>query len=346
VIQTIVKDVEHLTVFARTPQYVLPMKNSSHGPGEQAAYRAQFEELRDKVPHTFSGFQFNFFERPWAELSPRQRQDLLESLYDDGSLKLWVGGFAEVFFDPEVNEAVSEFVREKMRARLNNDPHLCKVLVPTDYGFGTHRVPLEANYLEAYQQDNVELVGVRDNPISRIVGAGIELADGSVYQLDVIILATGFDAGTGALTRIDIRGREGRSLREEWGRDIRTMMGLQVHGYPNLFTTSVPLAPGAALCNAPTCLQQQTEWISDAIQYVRQQGGSVMEATRDGEDAWVAHHDETAAATLMATTPSWYTGANVPGKPGRLLPYTGGVGVYRQKCDEVAQAGYPGFRIG
>ena len=180
-----------------------------------------------------------------------------------------------------------------MRARLK-DQRLIDILVPTDYGFGTHRVPLERNYLEVYHQPNVELVGVRDNPIARIVPEGIELADGTVHELDVIVLATGFDAGTGSLTRIDVRGRDGRSLTDDWGRDIRTMMGLQVHGYPNMLTTAVPLAPSAALCNMTTCLQQQTEWISDVIRHVREQGGSTIEATKEGEDAWVAHHEETA----------------------------------------------------
>lgn len=344
VIQTIAAQVAQLTVFARSPQYVLPMKNPVYGAEQQAAWNAQFGELKEAVSETFSGFQFDFGP-PWAQLSPQERQETLETLYEDGSLKLWVGGFSEVFTDPEVSEAVSEFVRAKMRARLNEDPHLCDVLVPTDYGFGLHRVPLETNYLEVYLRDNVELVGVRNNPISRIVDEGIELADGTVHQLDVIILATGFDAGTGALTRIDIRGRGGRSLREEWSRDIRTMMGLQIHGYPNLFASSVPLAPGAALCNAPTCIQQQSDWITDAIRYVREQGASTMEATKEGEDAWVDHCDETAAETLFSTTRSWYSGANVAGKPARLLPYTGGVGVYREKCDEVAQGGYPGFCI-
>ena len=231
-----------------------------------------------------------------------------------------------------------------MRARLK-DQRLIDILVPTDYGFGTHRVPLERNYLEVYHQPNVELVGVRDNPIARIVPEGIELADGTVHELDVIVLATGFDAGTGSLTRIDVRGRDGRSLTDDWGRDIRTMMGLQVHGYPNMLTTAVPLAPSAALCNMTTCLQQQTEWISDVIRHVREQGGSTIEATKEGEDAWVAHHEETAGATLIANTTGWYLGSNVPGKPRRVLSYTGGVGTYRQKCDDVAQNGYPGFAI-
>ena len=156
---------------------------------------------------------------------------------------------------------------------------------------------------------------------------------------------TGFDAGTGSLTRIDVRGREGRSLTEDWGRDIRTMMGLGVHGYPNLLTTAVPLAPSAALCNMTTCLSQQTEWISDAIKHVREQGKQTIEPTKDGEDAWVAHHEETSGATLIAQTTGWYLGSNVPGKPRRVLSYCGGVGTYRQKCDEVAANGYPGFAI-
>lgn len=342
VIQTIADRVDHLTVFARSPQYVLPMKNPKYGEAEQNWYKGRFEELRSTIPHTFTGFEYDF-QHVWADCTSTQRQDILEEIYQDGSLKLWLAGFGEVFFVEEISEAVSEFVRDKMRARLK-DPRLIDVLVPTDYGFGTHRVPLETNYLEVYHRENVDLVGVKDNPIARIRPEGVELADGSVHELDVIILATGFDAGTGALTRIDIRGRDNRSLTEDWGRDIRTTMGLMVHGYPNMLTTAVPLAPSAALCNMTTCLQQQTEWISDTIRTLRDQGRSVIEPTADGEEAWVAHHEETAAATLVPKTNSWYLGSNVPGKPRRLLSYIGGVGTYRQKCAEEAAAGYPKFR--
>jgi cyclohexanone monooxygenase/acetone monooxygenase len=344
VIQTIADRVGHLTVFARTPQYVLPMSNPHFGPEEVAAYKARFPELRETLPRTFTGFEYEW-EHAWADLTPEQRREHLEEIHANGSLKLWLASFAEMFFDEEVNGEISEFVREKMRARLRDDPHLCDVLIPTDYGFGTHRVPLETNYLEVYHRPNVELVGVRDNAISRVVPEGLVLSDGSLYELDVLILATGFDAGTGALTRIDIRGRGGRSLTEDWGRDIRTTMGLMVHGYPNLLTTAVPLAPSAALCNMTTCLQQQTEWISDCIRSMRANGRTLIEPTKDAEDAWVAHHDETAGANLISRTSSWYLGANVPGKPRRVLSYTGGVGTYRDKCDEVAAAGYPGFEI-
>ena len=343
VIQTVADQVDQLKVFVRTPQYVLPMKNPTYSDDQKAAYKARFDELKATIPHTFTGFEYDFGPS-WAELTPEQRRERLEDIYEDGSLKLWLASFAEMFFDETISEEISEFVREKMRARLR-DERLCDLLIPKDYGFGTHRVPLEMNYLEAYRRPNVEVVSVKNNPIARVTEKGIETEDGTAHELDVIILATGFDAGTGALTRIDIRGRDGRSLTEEWGKDIRTTMGLQVHGYPNMFTTAVPLAPSAALCNMTTCLQQQTEWITDCIMHLQDQGKSVIEPTAEAEEAWVKHHDETSGATLISKTVSWYLGSNVPGKPRRVLSYCGGVGTYRQKCDEVAEAGYTGFAM-
>jgi acetone monooxygenase len=342
VIQTIAGEVGSLKVFVRTPQYIIPMKNPKYGPEEVEAYKARFEEFRKTLPHSFTGFEYDFTNGNWKDLTPEQRHAVLEKIWNEGSLRLWLASFVEMFFEEDVSEEISEFVREKMRARLK-DPKLCETLIPTDYGFGTHRVPLETNYLEAYHQPNVELVSVKNNPIKRITPHGIELTDGTAYELDVIILATGFDAGSGALTRIDIRGRDGRSLKDEWSRDIRTTMGLQVHGYPNLFTTGAPLAPSTALCNMTTCLQQQVEWISDCIAYLKKNHLSVIEPTKETQDAWVAHHDEVADTTLVTKTNSWYMGSNVEGKPRRLLSYIGGVGTYRQKCDEVASSAYPGF---
>lgn len=343
VIQTIADTVGHLKVFVRTPQYVIAMRNPKYGPREVAAYKARFEELRSTIPTTFTGFEYDFVHT-WADTTPARRREVLEEAWQDGSLKLWIATFAEVFFDEAINAEISEFVREKMRARLK-DPKLIEILVPTDYGFGTRRVPLESNYLEAYSRPNVEAVCVRGNPIERVVPQGIKTADGTIHELDIIILATGFDASTGALTRIDISGRNGRSLKADWGRDIRTTMGLQIEGYPNLFTTAAPLAPSAALCNMTTCVQQQTEWITECIKYMRSRNLMACEPTRKLEDDWVAHHDETANATLIARTKSWYLGSNVPGKPTRVLPYTGGAGVYRQKCAEVAADAYRGFAM-
>ncbi|WP_299604846.1 NAD(P)/FAD-dependent oxidoreductase [uncultured Tateyamaria sp.] len=345
VIQTIASQVGQLTVFARTPQYVLPMKNPKYGPDEEAWYKSRFDEFRSNLPHTFTGFEYDF-ENTWADLTPERRLEVLEEVYADGSLKLWLASFAEMFFEEEVSAEISEFVRQKMIARLK-DPKLIDTLVPKpgDYGFGTHRVPLETDYLEAFHRDNVEAVNVRDNPIAEIVPEGVKLEDGTVYELDAIIMAVGFDAGSGALARIDINGRDGLNLAEEWRKDMRTTMGLQKFGFPNLFMTGAPLAPAAALCNMTTCLQQQTEWITRCIGDLSKSGNDVMEPTEEGEAAWVAHHDETANATLIAKTTSWYTGSNVEGKPRRVLSYTGGVGTYRTKCDEEAKGGYPHFAM-
>ena len=343
VIQTIASEVAELKVFIRTPQYVLPMKNPKYGPQEAHVYKARFEELKQNLPRTFTGFEYDF-EEAWADLSKEQRRARLEACYQDGSLKLWLASFVELFLEDDVSEEISEFVREKMRTRLK-DPRLIELLVPTEYGFGTHRVPLEMNYLETYHRDNVQAIGVRNNPIERIVPDGVKLADGTIHEVDVLILAVGFDAGSGALARIDIRGRGGRLLREEWSKDISTTLGLAKHGYPNLFMTGAPLAPSAALCNMTTCLQQQTEWITGCIQHVRNARKKVVEPSAQAEHDWVAHHEETVGGTLFSKTDSWYNGSNVEGKPKRVLSYTGGVGTYRDKCDEVANGGYRGFEL-
>lgn len=343
VIQTIAAEVEQLTVFQRTPNYALPMRNPRYGDADRAVIRARYPETRQRVRDTFVGFDVDADPRAYAEVSPEERRATFDRLWADGSLNFWVGGFRESFFDEAVNEELSNFVRAKIRARIR-DPKVAEKLLPTDHGFGTRRVPLENGYFEAYNRDNVQLVDVRDEPIERITENGLKTCSAE-YPLDVIILATGFDASTGTLTRIDIRGRDGLSLKEHWARDIRTAMGLQVHGFPNLFMTSAPFAPAAAFCNAPTCLQQQVDWISDCIRYVREQRrGQVIEATPEFETKWIAHHDEIANMTLISKTRSWYTGANVAGKQNRVLGYLG-VGNYRKACEEVKASGYAGFEI-
>ena len=345
VIQTIAPEVGSMTVFVRTPQYVVPMRNPKYSKEEWARYGARFHLLKQRVRQTFAGFDYDFENEPWANLTPDERTAVLEKFWADGSLSMWLATFPEMFFDESVNTVVSEFVRGKMRKRLRNDPYLCKLLIPSDYGFGTHRVPLENKYLEVYLQDNVEAVDCRATPIEQIVPEGIMTSNGEVHEADVIIMAVGFDAATGSLSRIDIRGRDNRSLKSQWAAEVRTSMGLQIHGYPNLFTTGAPLAPAAALCNMTTCLQQQVEWISDCIGYARERGKGVIEPTAEFEDRWVRHHDETAAATLVMKTQSWYVGSNVEGKPRRLLSYIGGVGNYHKQCDELATKGYPGIAM-
>jgi len=278
-----------------------------------------------------------------AEMTPEERLRILEDCWQDGSLKMWVGTYPEVLADEAINDEASEFVRAKIRARID-DPAIADKLIPKHYGFGTYRVPLETNYYDAFNRNNVHLVDVKAHPIEGFTADGL-MVDGQEYALDVLIFATGFDAGTGALSRVDVRGIAGQSLSELWRRDIRSTLGLQVHGFPNLFTVAGPLAPSTAFCNMTTCLQQQVDWITDAILYMREQGKSQMEASAEKEEEWIQHHDEIAESTLLMKTNSWYTGANIEGKPRRLLSYVGGVGVYKEICEEIRANNFAGFNI-
>jgi acetone monooxygenase len=343
VIQSIAPEVAHLSVFQRTANYAVPMSNPSYGDAERAAIRAKYPQTREAIWTTFVGFDEQGETRPYFSIPVEERRAILERLWSDGSLRIWVAGFMEIFFDQAASDEISEFVREKIRVRIR-DPKVAAKLVPQDHGFGTRRVPLENGYFEAYNRPNVDLIDLRETPIERITPKGILTSAGEI-ELDVIVLATGFDAGTGGLTGIDIRGRDGRSLRQEWKREVRTTMGLQIHGYPNLFTTSAPYAPAAAFCNAPTCLQHQVQWITDCIDHLVKNQRRVIEPAAETEQKWLAHHDELAAMTLVAKTKSWYTGANIQGKQNRLLSYIGGVPAYREACENVKQRGYEGFEV-
>ena len=343
VIQTIAPEVAHLTVFQRTANYAVPMTNPRYDDADRAAIRARYPQTREAIWTTFVGFDEPGETRPYLSLPPEERRATLERLWADGSLKIWVAGFMEIFFDPVVSEEVSDFVREKIRARIH-DPRVADKLVPCDHGFGTRRVPLETGYFDVFNRANVDLISLHESPIECITPNGIRTSAGEI-PLDVIILATGFDAGTGGLTAIDIRGRGGVSLREEWKKEVRTTMGLQIHGYPNLFTTSAPYAPASAFCNAPTCLQHQVQWITDCIDHLRQQGRQTIEPSAQTEQRWLDHHDELADMTLVAKTKSWYTGGNIEGKHNRLLGYIGGLPTYREACEKVKQQGYEGFEL-
>ena len=341
VIQTIAPEVAELKVFQRTPQYAVPMRNPKFTDADRQAHKARTNALRDRVNGTFAGFDFDFENGSWYEKTPVERREILEKIWADGSLSFWVGGFPELLVDEQCNAEVSAFVREKIRARIN-DPKLAEKLVPTDYGFGTYRVPLETRYYDAFNRSNVELVDLKETPLKCFTEHGLKTT-AREYELDVVILATGFDAGTGSLTRMDIHGRDDLSLTEEWGKDIRSTLGLLVQGFPNLFTVAGPLAPSTAFCNMTTCLQQQVDWVTDCITYLNAKGARSIEPTREKQDEWVSHHDQIANATLLIRTKSWYTGANVAGKPIRLLSYVGGVGKYRQICEDVKASGYQGF---
>ena len=268
---------------------------------------------------------------------------MLEENCHDGSLKLWLATFGEMFFDEEVSAVFG--VRAGQNARAARKEPAVRPPDPSeaDYGFGTHRVPLEHNYLEAYLRDNVELVAAAQ-PDRPIVPEGIQIADGTVHELDVIILATGFDAGTGALTRIDIRGRDGRSLKEGGRRHPHHDGAAGARLSQPVHHRRAARAVGRAVQHddLPAAAGRVDQRVHRLCAGERQ---DVVEPTKEGEDDWVEHHEETAAATLVVKTNSWYMGSNVEGKPRRLLSYIGGVGNYKRKCDELAANGYQGFAM-
>jgi cyclohexanone monooxygenase len=240
--------------------------------------------------------------------------------------------------DRAANEDFAEFVRNKIRARVK-DPVVAEKLVPKDHPFGSKRIPLETEYYEAYNRDNVLLVDVRETPIERITPKGVKTSD-KEYEFDVIIYATGFDAMTGALTRMDIRGEGGQTLKDKWANGPRTFLGLQTAGFPNLF-----IATNSAFCNYTICAETIVEWISDCINYIREKGYSRIEPTPETEEAWVAHVNEMGRQTLLSGTKSWFVGDNIPGKAHAILLYANTAPAYRAKCAEVAAKGYEGFRL-
>ena len=244
--------------------------------------------------------------------------------------------------DPAANEHVAEFFRRKIRERVA-DPAVAEALMPRSHPWGTKRPCVDTEYYETFNRDDVTLVDLRSEPLEEIVAEGVRTRE-RTYPVDIIVFATGFDAMTGALNAIDIRGRDGVALRDEWAGGPRTYLGIGLAGFPNLFLVTGPGSP-SVFSNMVVSIEQHVDWITDAIGHLRERGLRSMEPTEDAQDAWVAHVAEVADFTLMSQADSWYMGANVPGKPRVCMPYLGGVGPYAQRCREIADAGYEGFAL-
>ncbi|MEQ8662294.1 MAG: NAD(P)/FAD-dependent oxidoreductase, partial [Gammaproteobacteria bacterium] len=344
VIQEVAKSASQLYVFQRTPNWCAPLKNSKVDAATAAELKASYPDIFARCRKSFGSFIHDFDPRSALEVSEAERNALFERLYNEPGFGIWLGTFRDVLTDRQANAYASEFVANKIRQRVR-DPAVAEKLIPTDHGFGTRRVPLETNYYECYNQDNVELVDARATPIARINARGIETT-AAQYDVDMIIYATGFDAVTGALHRIDITGVGGRKLKDKWRDGPRTLLGMQIAGFPNLFT---PVGPhnGAAFCNIPRCIEQNVEWLADLMKHLHDNRIERIEAEVPAEDAWTEHVNETAAATLFPTARSWIMGVNenVPDKVTGFVAYAGGFPAYRARCDEVAEHGYAGFTM-
>jgi cation diffusion facilitator CzcD-associated flavoprotein CzcO len=339
-ITEIAKEVGHLTVFQRTANYCAPLRNGPIDPETQARIKASYPEIFKRTRETFAAFIHDFDPRSVFDVAPEQRQARFEELWAQPGFAKWLGNFRDVMTDRKANELFAEFVRNKIRERVK-DPVLAEKLAPKSHPFGTKRVPLESGYYEQFNRENVLLVDLHESPIERITPKGIKTS-ATEYEFDVIIYATGFDAVTGPLTRIDIRGEGGLSIKDKWADGPRTYLGIQSAGFPNLFTLVGP-HNGATFCNIPRCIEQNVEWVTDCIRYMREKGFTRIAASPEAERSWTDHVNELAVGTLLEEVDSWFFGANIPGKKRTVLMYFGGAPAYRKKCDEVAARGYDGF---
>ncbi len=342
-ITEISKNIGHLTVFQRTANYCKPLRNGPIDAETQARIHAAYPDIFKKCRESFGAFMHEFDPRSAFDVDDEERQAIYEKLWSEPGFAFWFSNFNDIMRDRAANETVAEFVRAKIRERVN-DPKVAALLTPTDHAFGTKRVPLESGYFEAYNRENVVLVDLRATPIKEITATGITTSDAS-YAFDVIILATGFDAATGAHNRIDIRGENGFSLKDKWSSAPQTLLGMQSVGFPNMFIVGGGPQNAASFCNVPRCLEQNVEWVSDTIRYMREHNLTRIAATPEAEAAWAEHVDETVSETLIPETDSWFMGANIPGKKRGFLLYAGGLPTFRQKCDEVAAQGYVGFNL-
>jgi cation diffusion facilitator CzcD-associated flavoprotein CzcO len=333
----------HLTVFQRTANYSIPARNAPLSDEFKRWAKANTAEIKAVMRATPNGHPFAISDRSAHDVTPEERQAIYEGAWEKGGLQLRAT-FRDLLVDRAANDTAAEFIRQKIRDVVK-DPAIATKLADIDHPFATKRPPIDTGYFETYNRDNVTLVDVRAVPIECITERGIQTRDGVEYKLDIIVFATGFDAMTGPLLRIDIRGREGRSLPEAWHAGPRTYLGLQVAGFPNLFTITGPGSP-SVLCNMPVAIEQHVEWITNCIEHMRVRCFSRIEAKPDAVDGWVEHINDAANATLLPQARhSWYLGANVPGKPRVFMPYAGGMARYRQICAEVAEKEYEGFAL-
>jgi cation diffusion facilitator CzcD-associated flavoprotein CzcO len=342
-ITEIAKTVGHLTVFQRTPNWCAPLHNRPIDASTQARIKATYPETFAICRESFGCFIHQADPRNALEVSPEEREAFYEKLYREPGFGIWMGNFRDILIDRDANATITEFMRGKIRARVK-DPAVAEKLIPTNHGFGTRRVPLESGYYEVYNQPNVRLVDIRETPIERITPAGIRTT-AEEHAVDMIIYATGFDAITGAFDRIDIRGRGGRRLKEKWADGPRTFLGLQVEGFPNLFTLVGP-HNAATFCNIPRCIEQNVEWVTALIAHMRARGHVRVEPTAEAEREWTQHVLDTGRRMLFTQVDSWMTGinSNVAGKDKRtFIVYAGGAPKYRERCDDVAARGYAGF---
>ena len=338
-ITEIAQQAAKVVVFQRTPQFTVPAWNGPLDDATQRAWKAEYAEYRRRAREV--GTLYEFSDRAAADVTDEEGRQEYERRWRKGGVN-FLHSFNDLLVNKASNDTISEFVRSKIRA-IVKDPEVAQTLSPTSYPLGTKRICVDTGYYETFNRDNVSLVDLKKTPIERITADAIRTSAAD-HAVDAIVFATGFDALTGALALIDIRGIGGTALKDKWAAGPRTYLGLMSAGFPNLFIVTGPGSP-SVLVNMLVGIEQHVEWISRCLSDLRQQGFTRIDVAAEAEDRWVSHVNDAADRTLFPLADSWFLGANIPGKPRVFMPYVAKIGVYRRECDAAADDGYAGFRL-
>ncbi len=341
-IPVIAQQARHLYVFQRTPNFSIPAHNAALTAEEREAFRKIYPEVRRFArEEARNGIYAEMPDRGALDDGDNARRAKYEQRWAYGGLTFMLA-YNNLILDKAANDTAADFVRKKI-AEIVKDPETARRLQPDNHPIGSKRICIDTDYYTTFNRPNVTLIDIREDGIDVILPNAVR-AGAKDYEVDALVLATGFDAMTGSIARIDIRGRGGQTLKEKWAEGPKTYLGLMSAGFPNLFFITGPGSP-SVLSNMIVSIEQHVDWIVDCLAFMRKRGFETMEASREAQDKWVAHVNEVAHMTLYPQANSWYMGANIPGKPRVFMPYIGGVGVYRRICDDVAAKGYEGFSM-
>jgi cyclohexanone monooxygenase len=340
IVPEIASRAEHLYVFQRTAHFCVPNRNRPTDTQWMRELKARYPEYRRAARESILGVPLESLGVSALAVPPEERNREFEARWQKGGGMQMLVSYTDLLVDEQANATIAEFVRKKIRETVH-DSETAELLLPRDYPLGGKRLAQDDSYFETFNRDNVTLIDVRRSPIEEITPTGLR-TNAAEYELDAIVFATGYDAVTGPLLAIDIRGRGDLTLRERWAHGPRAYLGVATAGFPNMFIITGPGSP-SVLSNMVVSIEQHVDWIADAIVYLREHGLSRIESEPDADERWAEHVAEIGDTTVFARAESWYMGANIPGKPRVLLAYVGGVGPYREKCDEVAAHGYEGF---
>jgi cation diffusion facilitator CzcD-associated flavoprotein CzcO len=340
-IPVIADQAEHLYVFQRTPQFTIPARHEKVDRAFLDDIKANYDEIWEAAHHSAGGFPFEPNQTSALEVTAEERKETFDELWEQGGFKFVFGSYKDTLTDRRANDYAAEYIRSKIRERVQ-DPEIAEQLLPVDHPFSAKRPIIDTNYFETYNRDNVTLVDLRTSPIEDVTSTGVRTTDDE-YDVDILVFATGFDAVTGPFLRIDIRGRDGLTLKDHWAADgVRTYLGLAVSGFPNMFTIT---GPGSTFGNQPVGIEHHVEWISDTIAYMRERRYDLVEAEPAAEGEWVERLQRNTGRTVIPLADSWYTGSNIPGKEQRVLIEFGNFGRYRRDVDQIVRNGYTGFRF-